>query len=556
MNAYLERRAEVLHLAAEKAFQTPLLTSGFWRHEDLRDNVYLALHGMVHLYEYNPKRFNRMAEFKRCENVLHQALQLQNIDSNCEMYGHWPLRLADNPADSEWNILPVELMGCLLILFAEKYPAILTDGLTTKLRASIQHIYLSKFYIQPLTHFGHHEAKHTAMKLLLGHIYSDHELLNRGHADLKQLIAHLHKNGFREYGALPWFWHWVQAFICAWEVVKVDEINTSLEEMLDVLWRERGLFYLQGAWAGPHSRALEHDVPEDQNVLHDYIQFGDFKLPNAIPRLEGAGLHHYHISEARRSLAIENKHAAELKKKIILSADSSDSPKALHTYLYKTQDYAIGGMWERTEEYMNEQHRWDITLPLRDGGNQAYFFLPILDSSEGDARHAHVNGGHILFHKNAVVLAYPAAKIDEAVKAQTLVGFLPSGAWTFDETSGYGSIDNVYICFHLLQPFKVRETENGMLVTSEGLTQAVAMEVLSVEEASALDITSFEKFKKAAAAAELRDLSTINAANLEKETLSGTKLKLTWDATGNLKNRTVNERAVVFEDYSVHPFET
>lgn len=202
MNNFLIRRDAVLQLAAEKAFKSPLRASGFWVHEDLRDNVYLAMHGMVYLYESNPEHFHKKAEFKRCENVLQQAIQLQNMDSCSMMYGHWPLRLADNPKDSEWNILTVELMGSLLILFAQKYPSILTDDVAILLKISIQHIYLSKFYIQPLTHFNHHEAKLTAMKLLLGHIYNDHELLNKGHADLKQLIAQLQKNGFREYGAM------------------------------------------------------------------------------------------------------------------------------------------------------------------------------------------------------------------------------------------------------------------------------------------------------------------------------------------------------------------
>lgn len=212
---------------------------------------------------------------------------------------------------------------------------------------------------------------------------------------------------------------------------------------------------------------------------------------------------------------------------------------------YKTKDYAIGGMWERTEEFMNEQHRWDITLPLRDGGNQAYFFMPNGNSSEGDARHAHVNSGHILFHKNAVILAYPEPLIDKEVKQQTMICFLPSGAWTFDKTSGYGHMDNIYMSFQLLQRFNVRKTEKGFLVICEGGIQAVAMEVLSVEEALALDFTSFEKFKKAAMASELRYLSTNHEVKFEKETLFGSNLKLTLDETGKLLNRTVNEKSVV-----------
>ena len=50
--------------------------------------------------------------------------------------------------------------------------------------------------------------------------------------------------------------------------------------MLDYLWQERATYYLGGAWIGPHSRIWPHDMPKDTNVLHDYVQFGDFKLPD------------------------------------------------------------------------------------------------------------------------------------------------------------------------------------------------------------------------------------------------------------------------------------
>lgn len=93
-----------------------------------------------------------------------------------------------------------------------------------------------------------------------------------------------------EYGSLPWFWHWVQAFTCALELVPPEdtELTTSLKEMLDHLWNVRAEFYLRGAWVGAHSRGWPHDVPGDANVLHDYVQFGDFQLPEMMPRTEYA----------------------------------------------------------------------------------------------------------------------------------------------------------------------------------------------------------------------------------------------------------------------------
>lgn len=136
--------------------------------------------------------------------------------------------------------------------------------------------------------FGHHEAKYTAAKLIFGTLFADEILLEDGKQSLKDTLAYIRTKGMPEYGSLPWFWHWVQAFTCALELVPPEdtELTTSLKEMLDHLWNVRAEFYLRGAWVGAHSRGWPHDVPGDANVLHDYVQFGDFQLPERMPRTE------------------------------------------------------------------------------------------------------------------------------------------------------------------------------------------------------------------------------------------------------------------------------
>jgi hypothetical protein len=205
LSEFLDRRAEVLQLAFDKTVQFPLQESGFWFYGDLRDNVYLALHGMVHLYECDPIRFMENEQFQLCERVLCNALRLQDTDPSSETYGHWPMRLAeniDNPLNAPPNRLTVELMGCLLIYYTQKYPLILSEKLKNKLQDAIQHIYLSKLYIQPISQWGHHEAKHTALKLLLGFVNEDPVLLKDGHEGLNHVLAFLRLHGFREYGLL------------------------------------------------------------------------------------------------------------------------------------------------------------------------------------------------------------------------------------------------------------------------------------------------------------------------------------------------------------------
>ncbi|MBC8080791.1 MAG: hypothetical protein H7X86_10625 [Gorillibacterium sp.] len=410
---------------------------------------------------------------------------------------------------------------------------------------ALEHVYQSKLYMQPLKDYSHHEAKHTVLKLLFGHICEDAELLQLGQADLASFIKHLRKNGFCEYGALPWFWHWVQAFTCAWEVIEVENIRHKLEEILELLWRERAHFYIGGAWAGPHSRVLEHDVPQDLNVLHDYIQFADFELPKLIPRLEGAGLFHFRVSAAIRQLALKNEKPVELFKKINLPT------LTLHTYLYKTKHYAVGGMWERRAEYMNEQYRWDITLPNRCGGNQAFFFGPGVGWSDQDPRHQGEQG-EVLYHKNAVLAVYPPC-IRANENPQKLIGILPSGQWEFAQTDGYGQVDQVYIRFHLHNPFTVEETVTGYYLQSEGYIQTVAMEVVDHEAAVIVGINDLTAF---IAASKLEKPTHLNknkngASQLLWGTLVGNKLLLEWDDASKEYLRTINGAPLDFKEYQV-----
>ncbi|MNJ51134.1 hypothetical protein D3C77_464310 [compost metagenome] len=83
------------------------------------------------------------------------------------------------------------------------------------------------------------EAKYTAAKLIFGQQFSDHELLEEGRHCLRRTLQVLRKEGMAEYGSLPWFWHWVQAFTCAWELIEDESIKGEIAEMLDHLWSLR-----------------------------------------------------------------------------------------------------------------------------------------------------------------------------------------------------------------------------------------------------------------------------------------------------------------------------
>jgi hypothetical protein len=571
MTTAAERRKDVLRLAAQRAAEMPRCeVCGLWTHGDVRDNAYFAMHGIALALEAGaeggrsaaagegtggneatrmeadagssahtgqaasstgtgldagPTRMKldvgsagaeRMDSslYATCVDVLGRVLALQQTDPQRELYGHFPLTM---PADHEKvrpHELPVELLGCLLIVFARRYGRRLPAGLQAALETAIRHVYESRFYDHEVKAHNHHEAKWTAHKLLHGAWFGDEALLARGYASLRAQLARLRERGMREYGALPWFWHWVQAMACAWEVVPAGEVRDKLEAMLRLLWEERSRWYLRGAWAGPHSRGLPHDVPADRYVLHDYVQFGDFSLEalqGDVPRLEGAGFLAYDVPDDVRESAVKLAAVSELRQKIVLEAPTAEGNGAeaegaaeAHMYLYRTPLYAVGGMWERTHEYANEQLRWDVTLPFRDGGNQLYVFPPGAGYAAGDPRHA-CDGAHVVFARHAVLAVHALAA--EAPGAASLDGRLPAGAWRFaeDGCACFGEADGVYLAVRSLRPLQATPLPGGgYALAAEGLFHAVAVEAWSAQEAAAHGLAGLGAFAAAVRALPLQ----------------------------------------------------
>lgn len=361
-STYKERQQEIIFNIALEAEQRSLLESGLWFHDDVRNNFYYASYLFAAAVDDSFELpFDREQAKQKAQDVLLEILMLQNRQPGTELYGHWPLGLNPVPRDASPHELPVELMGNLLAYFCKRYGGALNAQLRIVLNTAFGHIYRSDFYRKPVVTFGHHEAKYTAAKLIFGTMFADEILLEDGRQSLKDTLAYIRTKGMPEYGSLPWFWHWVQAFTCALELVPPEdtELTTSLKEMLDHLWNVRAEFYLRGAWVGAHSRGWPHDVPGDANVLHDYVQFGDFQLPEMMPRTEYAGLLFYQASDEILAAAMNHQSPVEVRKitQKVVPTDPQPQP-LLHSYAYITEEFAAGGMWERVEEFDNEQLRW------------------------------------------------------------------------------------------------------------------------------------------------------------------------------------------------------
>lgn len=540
--SFTARQNEIIRKIAILAQRQPILSSGLWFHNDIRDNFYYASYLFAAAVDFPEQLpFEAEAAKQTAEGILLEVLRLQDQNSDSATYGHWPLNLGQDPRQAKPNVLPVELMGSLIAFFTSRYRTHLDEKLVQALDSALVQIYRSGFYRQKNI-FGHHDAKYTAAKLIFGQLYEDAALTRDGLSNLQLTLAHVRKHGMSEYGSLPWFWHWVQAFTCAWHLINDPAIKKELSGMLDYLWNERASFYLKGAWVGAHCRGQKHDIPQDSNVLHDYVQFGNFELPAEMPRTEYAGFLYYEAPEAARLTALNRSVPTEVKKVITKQAEAGKS--TLHSYAYITSEFAAGGMWERYAEFDNEQQRWDISLPLGEsrGVNQGYFFHPAEPYTGDDPRHQ-TEHTEVLFHRSTIVALYPLP----AGAVHQIVGILPSAEWLQESGVLLGQTDHVYWAVYIMKPYEVEQLTDRYVVTSKGSQNGVIMEAISHMDAGQKGLDSFEAF-----AAEARRNAPVWSSegqlSVRYTSLDLSVLQLSVSGNGE-SEKWINGQAIDFSDY-------
>ncbi|MEK4195090.1 MULTISPECIES: hypothetical protein [Paenibacillus] len=550
-STYKERQQEIIFNIALEAEQRSLLESGLWFHDDVRNNFYYASYLFAAAVDDSFELpFDREQAKQKAQDVLLEILMLQNRQPGTELYGHWPLGLNPVPRDASPHELPVELMGNLLAYFCKRYGGALNAQLRIVLNTAFGHIYRSDFYRKPVVTFGHHEAKYTAAKLIFGTMFADEILLEDGRQSLKDTLAYIRTKGMPEYGSLPWFWHWVQAFTCALELVPPEdtELITSLKEMLDHLWNVRAEFYLRGAWVGAHSRDWPHDVPGDANVLHDYVQFGDFQLPEMMPRTEYAGLLFYQASDEILAAAMNHQSPVEVRKitQKVVPTDPQPQP-LLHSYAYITEEFAAGGMWERVEEFDNEQLRWAFSLPVsgEGGANQLYFFHPGQGYNEGDPRHQS-RYMEVLYHKNVIISLFPIPQGEK----NTIIGVLPQGEWKQEPNTLYGQVGETYVVIYLSHSYQLQERSRFIEVSVAGMPGGVIVEAFGIMKAAECGIIGLEAFAAAMAHKERNfEVGEVLAANYTN--MDGESLVLSISRESELPQAQLNGIQISLDHYSV-----
>ncbi|WP_042199310.1 hypothetical protein [Paenibacillus camerounensis] len=552
-NPYAYRQREIIRNAASEALELPLQDSGLWFHDDVRNNFYYACYLFAAAVddEMLPESDREPAR-QKAEAVLLETVLLQNRQPETHLYGHWPLGLGLLPREAAPHELPVEIMGSLLVWFCKYYKSQLSAALRVAVHTATGHIYRSGFFRKEVVHYGHHEAKYTAAKLIFGQVFEDEELRQDGLAGLKQTLDYIKNHGMPEYGSLPWFWHWVQAFTCAWELEEDSAVRAALSEMLDHLWHERAAFYLRGAWVGAHSRGWPHDVPADRNVLHDYVQFGNFPLSRSMPRTEYAGFLFYEAPAQARERALDRRNPIEVQKltQKVVPGDAQPQPH-LHSYAYITEEYAAGGLWERVEEFDNEQLRWAYSLPVSAEGdvNRLFFFHPGEGYRAGDPRHQSPYM-EVLYYKGTVLSLFPVPEGTD----NPIVGVLPEGEWQQQEQAVYGLVKDVYFAVWLSHAYQLVSREGYLEVTASVEPGAVAVEAVTAKEAAAAGLYSLTEFADAMSAR--KPAFTVGAGGAEAAlllahtTFTGDLLRLEA-GTDHGTVAAVNGSPVSFGEYKV-----
>lgn len=161
--SYKVRQQEIISSIALEAERRPLLASGLWFHDDVRNNFYYASYLFAAAVDDTlDLPFDKEEAKRKAEAVMLETVLLQNRQPGTELYGHWPLGLNPQPREAPPHELPVEIMGSLMVWFCKQYSSQFSAGLRIAYHTAIGHVYRSGFFRKPVTTFSHHEAKYTA----------------------------------------------------------------------------------------------------------------------------------------------------------------------------------------------------------------------------------------------------------------------------------------------------------------------------------------------------------------------------------------------------------
>ena len=311
-------------------------------------------------------------------------------------------------------------------------------------------------------------------------------------------------------------------------------LKARAERMLHWIFTDYAIEYLDGLYAGGHSRDYSYDVVKPEgapSVGWGWLHFGapepvyrsdnllsawsDYRLPAVINHIANDRSVPYTVHERKRT------------RHIFRYGDEMNPPVYKTTYM--TKDFALGSLQGGILQPI-QQHTWDVTFVSPDTNSTIFTLHPFYSGyelamffpEEIEWLSEQVDRYHLVYtdpdkwnssspfertfqHESAIIILYDIA---EDAEHGHVDGFFPHGLDAREEEGGWIFADagRTFVAMYPLQPYEWTEEEEGWRVRSPHRRNGFVVEVRS-----ASDFDSFDSFKSAIQANKL-DASLFEAA--------------------------------------------
>jgi len=354
-------------------------------------------------------------------------------------------------------------------------------------------------------------------------------------------------------------------------------MRKKAEMMLDYLFADFAVEYLQGVYCGAHSRDYPMNVVEPKTSpmsVWGYLYFGQTEFP-AQSRDFGfplmATFSSYRLPEIIYSLAIDRNNSyihTETKRVRNIIRFGPERNPPVYKYTYMTKDYCLGSMQGGILQPIQE-HTWDVTYVADKPHNRIFTVHPYISGRELGmffpeemklmveiVAKAHTYYGdegkwsssspfeRTFQHKNTIIVLY---NIEPGTTWEHIDGFFPkdlderivdSSGWIFCRGG------NTYIAYYPLKPYRWIEEDICYRLRSTDLKNGCVVEVASAGEYST--IGGFEAFRQRIKSNKLNMRDFNETLTVSYTTSAGDEMIFTYDG-----ERLLNGEAISFKDYKL-----
>ncbi len=354
-------------------------------------------------------------------------------------------------------------------------------------------------------------------------------------------------------------------------------MRKKAEMMLDYLFADFAVEYLQGIYCGAHSRDYPINVVEPKTSpmsIWGYLYFGQTEFPGksrdfGMPLM--ATFSTYRLPQIIYSIATDRNnsyiHTETKRVRNIVRLGPERNPP-VYKYTYMTKEYCLGSMQGGILQPIQE-HTWDVTYissspynriftvhPYTSGRELGMFFPEEMKLMVETVSKAHTYYGdenkwsssspfeQTFQHKSAIIVL---CNIESGTTWEHIDGFFPKDLEDrIEDPSGWIFClgGNAYIAYYPLRPYRWIEEDICYRLRSPDLKNGCVVEVASADEYSA--VGGFEGFCRRIRSNRLDVRNFNETLAVSYTTSAGDKMMFTYDG-----ERLLNGKAVNFKDYKL-----